>query len=76
MGLLSALTALGEVVNKVFTWKTGGRSKTENVLRDEAEHWKDEYDQAIAGGDYVRANHAMHKLRAARDKARSQYTGP
>jgi len=76
MGLLAALAALLEVVSKVFSWKTGGRSKNENVLRDEAEHWKDEYDKAMAGGDYVRANHAMHKLRAARDKARSQHAGP
>lgn len=76
MGWGAAIAAVGEAVNKIFTWKTGGRSKSENVLRDEAEHWKDAYDKAMASGDYVSANVAMRELRRVRDKARSQFTGP
>lgn len=67
-----AIAGLAELSKSVFTWATGGRTKSANVLRDEADHWKEEYDKAMAERDYVRATDAMHHLRRVRDQARAQ----
>ena len=67
-----AIGAMAELSKKVFDWATGGRSKSENVLRDEADHWKDEYDKAMAGRDYQHATFAMRQLRRVREQARAQ----
>ncbi len=67
-----ALDAVARLGREVFTWMTGGRTKSENVLRDEADHWKEEYDKAMAGRDYQHATFAMSQLRRVRDQARAQ----
>lgn len=67
-----ALKSMADAFLKVFDWKTGGRTKDENTLRDEADHWKEEYDKAMAGRDYQHATFAMQQLRRVRDKARAQ----
>lgn len=72
MSWAAALTAVAEAFRDVFGWKTGGRTQDENVLRDEADHWKEEYDKAIAGGDFQHATFAMQQLRVVRSKARAQ----
>lgn len=72
MAWSAAIAAIAETVRDIFGWKTGGRTKQENVLRDEADHWKEEYDKAMAGGDYQHATFAMQQLRVVRDKARAQ----
>ena len=67
-----AIAGLADFSKKVFDWATGGRTKDENVLRDEADHWKEEYDKAMAGRDYQHATFAMQQLRRVRDQARAQ----
>jgi hypothetical protein len=67
-----AIGAMAELSKKVFDWATGGRTKSENVLRDEADHWKDEYDKAMAGRDYTHATFALGQLRRVREQARAQ----
>jgi hypothetical protein len=67
-----AIGAMAELSKKVFDWATGGRTKSENVLRDEADHWKDEYDKAMAGHDYQHATFALRQLRRVREQARAQ----
>lgn len=67
-----ALAGLVQLGKDVFNWATGGRTKSANVLRDDADHWKAEYDRAMAERDYVRATDAMHHLRRVRDQARAQ----
>lgn len=67
-----AIKSAADAFLKVFDWKTGGRTKDENTLRDEADHWKEEYDKAMAGRDYQHATFAMQQLRKVRDKARAQ----
>ena len=57
---------------EVFTWATGGRTKNQNVLRDEADHWKEEYDKAMRAGDFATGTYAMQQLRRVRDQARAQ----
>lgn len=67
-----ALDAVARLGREVFTWMTGGRTKSENVLRDEADHWKEEYDRAMRTMDYQTATYCMQQLRKVRDKARAQ----
>lgn len=67
-----AIAGLAELSKSVFAWATGGRTKSENVLRDEADHWKEEYDKAMRAGDYHTATFCMQQLRVVRDKARAQ----
>lgn len=67
-----ALKSMSDAFLKVFDWKTGGRTQDENALRDEADHWKEEYDKANATGDYQHATFAMQQLRRVRDQARAQ----
>ena len=70
--LWDALDGLVRLGKGVFDWATGGRSRDENTLRDEADHWKEEYDKAMADRDYQHATFAMQQLRRVRDKARAQ----
>lgn len=67
-----AIAGLAELSKQVLTWATGGRTKSANVLRDEADHWKEEYDKAMAAGDFQTGTFAMQQLRRVRDKARAQ----
>lgn len=67
-----AIAGIAELSKKVFDWATGGRTKSENVVRETADHWKAEYDNAMARRDYVAANDALHQLRRVRDQARAQ----
>jgi len=67
-----AVAALADLSKSVFGWATGGRSKDENVLRDEADHWKGVYDKAMRAGDFHTGTYAMQRLRIIRDKARAQ----
>lgn len=67
-----AIKIVAEAFLDVFRWKTGGRTKDENVLRDEADHWKDAYDKAMAAGDFQSATYCMMELRKIRAKARAQ----
>ncbi len=67
-----ALKSMADAFLKVFDWKTGGRTKDENALRDEADHWKEEYDKAMAAGDFQRGTYCMQQLRRVRDQARAQ----
>lgn len=72
MSWSTAIAAVAEAFKDVFGWQTGGRSKSENVLRDEADHWKEAYDKAMRAGDFHTATHCMQQLRLVRDKARAQ----
>lgn len=72
MAWSAAIAAIAETVRDLFGWKTGGRTREENTLRDEADHWKDEYDKAMAAGDFHTATHCMQQLRMVRDKARAR----
>ena len=67
-----AIAGLAELSKQVFAWATGGRTKTENVLRDEADHWKEQYDKVMRAGDYQTATYCMQQLRRVRDQARAQ----
>lgn len=67
-----AIKSMADAFLKVFDWKTGGRTKDENALRDEADHWKEEYDKAMAAGDFQRGTYCMQQLRRVRDQARAQ----
>ena len=67
-----AIAGLAELSKSVFAWATGGREKDANKLRDEADHWKEEYDKAMAAGDFHTGTYAMSQLRRVRDKARAQ----
>ncbi|MHB1098095.1 MAG: hypothetical protein ACYCZR_00945 [Burkholderiales bacterium] len=72
MSWSAAIATVAETIRKVFDWKTGGRTKDENVLRDDADHWKEEYDKAMAAGDFQTGTDAMSQLRRVRDAARAQ----
>jgi hypothetical protein len=61
-----------EAFNSLFSWKTGGRTKDENTLRDTAQHWREEYAKAMRGGDLAHANFALAELRRVRDEAKSK----
>lgn len=67
-----ALKSMADAFLKVFDWKTGGRTQDENALRDEADHWKEEYDKAMAAGDFATGTYCMQQLRLVRNKARAQ----
>lgn len=67
-----AIAGLAELSKSVFAWATGGREKDQNKLRDEADHWKEEYDKAMRAGDYRTATFCMQQLRQVRDMARSR----
>lgn len=67
-----AIAGLAELSKTVFDWATGGRTKSENVLRDEADHWKEEYDKAMRAGDFTTGTYCMQQLRRVRDQARAQ----
>lgn len=75
MDIIAAWAATVEAFTKVFSWQTGGRTRTENALRTEGEKWANEYKRALANGDIDRASMALSQLRDVRDKARSQRTG-
>ena len=69
MDFIAAWTATVEAFNKVFTWKTGGRTKDENSLRSQIEEAERNYHDAIDHGDVGRTNNAYLLLRRLRDEA-------
>jgi hypothetical protein len=69
--IAGAIKAFFETVGEVFRWKTGGRTKDENVIRDETQHWREEYVKAIRGGDVEYGSFCLHNLRRLRDQARA-----
>lgn len=69
MDIISAWTATIEAFNKVFTWKTGGRTKDENSLRSQIEEAERNYYDAIDHGDVGRTNNTFLHLRRLRDEA-------
>ena len=72
MDFIAAWTATVEAFSKVFTWKTGGRTKDENTLRAQIEEAEREYHDAIDHGDVDRTNSAYLLLRRLRDEASSK----
>ena len=71
MGWLAGLTAGIEAFREIFRWKTGGRTQEQNKLRDEMEHWREEYTKAIKHGDTQHASFALTQLRRLRNQAAS-----
>lgn len=69
MDIIAAWTATVEAFTKVFTWKTGGRTKDENSLRAQIEEAERNYHDAIDHGDVGRTNNAYLLLRRLRDEA-------
>ena len=69
MDIIAAWTATVEAFTKVFTWKTGGRTKDENSLRARIEEAERNYHDAIDHGDVSRTNNAYLHLRRLRDEA-------
>jgi len=74
MDFVGMLKAGFEAFTKVFDWKTGGRTREENALRNEANKWTEDYKQAMAVGDVDRANHALAELRRVQHEARAKST--
>ena len=72
MGIIAAWTATVEAFTKIFTWKTGGRTKDENSLRSQIEEAERDYHDAIDNGDVGRSNSAYLRLRRLRDEAKSK----
>lgn len=72
MGWGDAIAGIAKVFTDLFAWKTGGRTEDANQLRDEAQHWREEYTKAIRGGDPAHASFSLEQLRRVRDQARSQ----
>ena len=75
MAWSEAVQSMADFAKAVFDWAAGGRTKAENVLRDEADHWKNEYDKAMRAMDYQTATYCMSQLRRVRDQARAQRGG-
>ena len=69
MDFIAAWTATVEAFNKVFAWKTGGRTKDENTLRAQIEEAEREYHDAINHGDVAHLNRAHAVLGRLRDEA-------
>ena len=69
MDIVAAWTATVEAFTKVFTWKTGGRTKDENSLRSQIEEAERDYHDAIDHGDVGRSNSAYLRLRMLRAEA-------
>ena len=77
MDITGAIREVAALASKVVQWATGGRTREENVLRDEAQHWREEYLKALRGCDPEHASWALDNLRRVRDEARSrQQPGP
>jgi predicted ArsR family transcriptional regulator len=72
VGWVQAYTATVEAFNKVFSWKTGGRARDQNVLRKESEEAYADYEKALVDGDLDGRIAALLKLRALRDEARAK----
>lgn len=69
MDIVAAWTATVEAFNKVFAWKTGGRTKDENSLRAQIQEAEREYHDAIDHGDVDRTNRSYLRLRVLRSEA-------
>ena len=69
MDIIAAWTATVEAFNKVFTWKTGGRTKDENSLRAQSEQANDQFQASADSGNVDQLNTGYADLKRVRDEA-------
>lgn len=71
-GIASLIAGALEAFNKVFSWKTGGRSSEQNTARKKGEQAHEEFNDALTRSDVDTANRARDEQRRVRDEAASQ----
>jgi hypothetical protein len=70
--VFGALKEVASAIRDIFRWQTGGRTRDQNAIRQELEHWRHEYERAMAEGDIDRLNQCLHELLRLRREAEAK----